>query len=53
MINTLNANSNVGIVRIILNSSNKWNSEIVRLMIDRFTNVYYIYVHDINDSVDH
>jgi len=39
MIDTLNANINVGIVWIILNSSNKWNNEIVRLMINRYTNV--------------
>ena len=53
MIDTLNANTNVGTVYIRLNSSNKWNSEIVRLMINRFTNVYDIYVSDWNNSVDH
>jgi len=40
MINTLNANINVERVDIGLNSSNKWNNEIVRLMINRFTNIF-------------
>jgi len=52
MINTLNANKNVGIVSIGLYSSNKWNNEILRMMIDRFTNVYHIIVFDYNDNID-
>jgi len=52
MIDTVNTNSKVRIVYIELNSSNRWNSEIVGLMIDRYTNVYAIYVDDLNDSVD-
>jgi len=31
----------------------KWNSEIIRFMINRFTNAYWIEVFDHNDSVDH
>ena len=46
MINTLNANKNVGIVWIGLNSRMKWNNEILRMIIDRFTNVYCIEVWD-------
>ena len=44
MINTLNANKNVGLVDIRLHSSIEWNNEILRMMIDRFTNVYHIEV---------
>ena len=46
MINRVNANSNVGTVNIKLHSSNEWNSEIVRLIANRYTNVYAIYVND-------
>ena len=46
MINRVNANSNVGTVYIGLHSSNEWNSEIVRLIANRYTNVYAIYVND-------
>ena len=53
MINTLNVNSNVGKVDIELNSNNKWNNKIVRLIINRYTNVYDIYVLDKNDYADH
>jgi len=49
MIDTLNANSNVGRVWIKLDSSNKWNSEIVRLIINRYTNVYCIIISDYNN----
>ena len=49
MIGTLNANKNVGIVWIELDSDNKWNREIVRLIVNRYTNVYNIIVEDCND----
>ena len=49
MIDTLNVNTNVGIVLITLDSSNKWNNEILTLIINRYTNVYYIYVVDYNN----
>ena len=52
MINTLNANKNVGIVSIGLDISMKWNNQILRMMIDRFTNVYHIIVFDYNDNID-
>ena len=52
MINTLNANKNVGRVMIRLHSNSKWNNEILRMMIDRFTNVYDIGVSDYNNNID-
>jgi len=48
MINTLNANRNVRIVWIRLSSDHKWNSEILRMIANRYTNVYVIYVADDN-----
>ena len=42
MIDALDANSKVGMVQIGLNSNNEWNSEIVRLIINRYTNVHSI-----------
>ena len=52
MINTLNANKNVGRVDIRLDSSIEWNNEILRMMIDKFTNVYSIIVDDWNKNID-
>ena len=52
MIDTLNANKNVRIVRIRLNSRCEWNNEMLRMIIDRFTNVYYIGLVDENDNID-
>ena len=52
MINTLNANTNVGVVWIRLHSNMQWNNEILRIMIDRFINVYHIGVWDFNDNID-
>ena len=52
MIDTLNANKNVGIVRIRLNSRCEWNNEMLRMIIDRFTNVYHIGLVDENDNID-
>jgi len=46
MIDTFNANTNVGIVEIEVSSDHEWNSEIVRLIINRYTNVYCIYIED-------
>ena len=53
MIETLNANSNVGVVKIILYSDSKWNSEILTMILDRYTNVYFIYFIDYNNYIDH
>ena len=53
IIDTLNANSNVGRVQIRLNSNHKWNSEIIILITNRYNNVYDIEVWDSNESVDH
>ena len=52
MINTLNANMNVGWIMIKVDISIEQNSEVVRMMVDRFTNVYYIAVVDENDKID-
>ena len=53
MINTLNVDNKVGKVMIKVDSCvNEWNSEIVRLILDRYTNVYDIVVDDFNQSVD-
>ena len=52
MINTLNANKNVGGVVIRADSSIECSNEILRMMIDRFTNVYSIIVADFNDNID-
>jgi len=53
IIDTLNANSNVTKLLINLSSNHKWNSEIRTIIMNRYTNVYHIYVVDINDSIDH
>jgi len=49
IINMLNANSNVGTVSIELYNSNKWNSEIITMIANRYTNSYYIHVVDWNN----
>jgi len=49
MIDRLNANKNVGVVWIRLDSSMEWNNEILRMMVDKFTNIYHINVWDWND----
>jgi len=53
MIDTLNSNSNVGRLGIRPSSNHQWNSEIVELIISKYTNVYDIVVLDYNNSVDH
>ena len=53
MINTLNANKNVGEVVIALDSIRiEWNNEILRMMVDRFINVYHIDLGDHNNKID-
>jgi len=50
MINTVNANSNVGRILVRLDSSNgKWNYQIMTSIINMYTNVYDIYVNDCSD----
>ena len=49
MIDTLDANRNVGIVGITLHSNNKLNDEILTTMMNKYTNVYVIYVDDENN----
>jgi len=49
MINTLNANKNIGIVLIRLDSNHKWNSEILTLIKNRYTNMHSIHLRDYND----
>ena len=46
MINTLNANTNVVVLWIKLHSDYILNSEILTLIIDRYTNVFSIVVAD-------
>ena len=53
MINALNANINVGSVMIALHSDIEWNNEILRMIIDRFTNIYSIGIVDINHHIDY
>ena len=54
IIDTINANTNVGRLRIRLDSScHKWNDELVTLIINRYTNLYTIELDDWNDYVDH
>jgi len=49
MIDTLNANSNVGEITIRLDSIIEWNDEIISMMMNRFSNMYCINVWDWND----
>ena len=49
MIERVNGNSNVGSIRIGLDSDIKWNDEILELMINRYTSVYDICIYDWND----
>ena len=49
MIDKLDANSNVGHIYIGIGSNNQLNYEIVIIMINRFSNVYWIELGDSND----
>jgi len=53
MIDIANSNSNVGTIRISVHSKNQWNSEILRLMTNRYPNVYYIEIIDWDNHIDH
>ena len=53
MIDTVDANSNVGTVYIIVNSDSRWNSEIVTSIINRYTNVYEIVVDNHDNQANH
>ena len=46
MINTLNANSNVGEVYIGLSSDKEWNDEVITIMMNRYSNIYDISIYD-------
>jgi len=48
MIDTVDANSNVGTVYIKLDINNEWNDEIIRMM-NRYSNVYDVEVFDSNE----
>jgi len=52
MIDTLDANSNIVAVWIRLDSDNKWDSEIVVLIINKYSNMYDIEIWDFNSQVD-
>ena len=49
MIDRVNANSKVGIVRVTLNMFHRWSSEIVTTMMNKYINVYWICVLDGNN----
>ena len=48
MINRSNASSNVAKIMIKLTSDYEWNDQIIRLIMDRYSNVHDIYLHDFN-----
>jgi len=52
MIDTVNANDNVGEVVITVSSDNELNDEVLKMMMNKYSNVYSIYVHDKNNHVD-
>jgi len=52
MINELNVNHKVGGIWIQLDNNNPINTEIIRIMINRYNNVFSIFIRDHNDSVD-
>jgi len=53
MINELNVNQKVGTISIrVSNNGNIINEEIIRMMTNRYKNIYGIMIHDYNDSVD-
>lgn len=52
MVNELGGDKRVGRVIIRLDSKDEWDEEIMRTMMDRYQNIYHIYVLDYNDSVD-
>jgi len=49
MIDTMNANSNVGNVWITLTSTNRFNDEIVTMMMNKYINAYRIAISDWNN----
>jgi len=52
MINRLECDSNVGSVEITLSSSNEFDDGIMRMMMNRYSNLYWIRVYDNNYQVD-
>jgi len=48
MINRLNVNNNVGEVVIGLHSNIKWNDEILRIIMNRYSSMYCISIWDRN-----
>jgi len=52
MVNGMDVDDNVGRIIIDLNFGNKWDSEIMRMMINRYSNLYGIIVYDKNYLVD-
>jgi len=53
MINTLDANSNVGEVSIKFDRTNYYNDEILKTMMNKYNNLYSIELQDDNDEIDH
>jgi len=48
MIDIMNADTNVGHVMIKLDSNYQQNYEIVNIMINKYSNIYWIEIHDYN-----
>jgi len=46
MISTVGADKNVAEILIHVTSDNKWNDQILKLIRDRYTNVYDLYIID-------
>jgi len=52
MIDTLNANSKVEEVVIEIHSDNQYNDKIITRMMNNYSNLYSITMHNWNDQVD-
>ena len=48
MIDIVDANSNVATLVIELTCNHQWNSELVTLITNRYTNVYHVEIYDHN-----
>jgi len=46
MIDTLNVDGNVGVVEIGVNNNDQWNNEIIKTIMNKYSNIYAIGVFD-------
>jgi len=53
MIDELDVNNKVGTIWIGVNSANVINKSMITSMVTNYHNLYYIYVEDYLDSIDH